>query len=283
MQHRVWRHILIFSLAGASITLCLVFPKFVSSVKNQGATFEVMERLHFFAEMNQIRTVFRCIYAIAFVSLLAIAPPETEIWVLNLIVDHFCRCFHKQEDGQQEWILVRHAVPLRHACSARSVESFGPNYIPLTECPASTCISVVVLLPRNMNAESLPVKPDEHMHPMVAYKRPLPPTADGYSPRQFYELGDRLNIDRDSIGAALRSPGFEMKHSPMFRKDVEDTSDQDVPFAMAADRTRRARFSEMPTLPGVVAKFKSPFETAAGEVREPTRVYVTTSQTVRTD
>lgn len=55
-------------LAGASITLCLVFPKFVTSVKNQGATFEVMERLHFFAEMNQIRTVFRCIYAVAFVS-----------------------------------------------------------------------------------------------------------------------------------------------------------------------------------------------------------------------
>jgi hypothetical protein len=55
-------------LAGASITLCLVLPKFVESVKNQGATFEVMERLHFFAEMNTIRTVFRVIYSVSFVS-----------------------------------------------------------------------------------------------------------------------------------------------------------------------------------------------------------------------
>lgn len=147
----------------------------------------------------------------------------------------------------------------------------------------STCLSVIVLLPRNMNAESLPVKSDENMHPMVAYKRPLPPPTDGFSPRQFYELGDRLNIDRDTLGTGLMSPGFEMKNSPGLggiKKDSEEHSDHEIPFPMAADRTRRARFSEMPSLPGVVAKFKSPFETGQAEPRGPTKVYVTTSQTV---
>jgi len=56
------------SLAGASTVLCFVFPRFVESVKKQGATFEVLERLHFFAEMNQIRTVFRWVYSLTFVS-----------------------------------------------------------------------------------------------------------------------------------------------------------------------------------------------------------------------
>ena len=57
-----------FRLAGASTVLCLVFPRFVDNVRRQGATYEVLERLHFFAEMNQIRTAFRWIYSVCFVS-----------------------------------------------------------------------------------------------------------------------------------------------------------------------------------------------------------------------
>jgi hypothetical protein len=56
------------SLALASFYLVLVFPSFIATTRRQGAAPEVLERLHFFAEMNQIRTVFRFIYAAAFVS-----------------------------------------------------------------------------------------------------------------------------------------------------------------------------------------------------------------------
>lgn len=56
------------SLACASIILCIVFPRFARTVESQGANYEVLERLHFFAEMNQIRTFFRVIYSVAFVS-----------------------------------------------------------------------------------------------------------------------------------------------------------------------------------------------------------------------
>ena len=56
------------SLAIGSVVLCVVFPSFIRSVKAMGATFEVLERLSFFKELNEIRTVFRVIYALAFVS-----------------------------------------------------------------------------------------------------------------------------------------------------------------------------------------------------------------------
>ena len=64
------------SLAGASTVLCIVFPSFVESVKKQGAGYEVLERLHFFGEMNQVRTVFRWIYSVTFVSGAAELPPS---------------------------------------------------------------------------------------------------------------------------------------------------------------------------------------------------------------
>lgn len=61
---------LILSLAIFSTGLCFAVPSFVRTVRSQGASYEVLDRLAFFAEMNGIRTVFRWIYSIAFVSLL---------------------------------------------------------------------------------------------------------------------------------------------------------------------------------------------------------------------
>jgi len=58
-------------LATASIILCLVLPSFINAVREQGGIPEVLERLHFFAEMNWMRTVFRIAYSISFVCLLA--------------------------------------------------------------------------------------------------------------------------------------------------------------------------------------------------------------------
>lgn len=48
--------------------LCLALPAFVSSVRQQGATADVLDRLNFFSEMNSMRAVFRTTYTICFVS-----------------------------------------------------------------------------------------------------------------------------------------------------------------------------------------------------------------------
>ena len=53
----------------ASVALCFVVPRFIESVRKQGATPDVMDRLYFFSEMNVLRTFFRVLYAVAFVSL----------------------------------------------------------------------------------------------------------------------------------------------------------------------------------------------------------------------
>ncbi len=52
-----------------SIALCVVFPGFVESAQAQGATYEVLERLDFFAEMHEMRTFARVVYAVSYVSL----------------------------------------------------------------------------------------------------------------------------------------------------------------------------------------------------------------------
>lgn len=59
---------LISRLAFASVGLCLIFPSFLTNVRRQGANAEVLERLHFFSEMNEIRTACRLVYSICFVS-----------------------------------------------------------------------------------------------------------------------------------------------------------------------------------------------------------------------
>lgn len=55
-------------LAFASVALCLIFPSFLRNVRRLGANTEVLERLHFFSEMNEIRTACRLVYSICFVS-----------------------------------------------------------------------------------------------------------------------------------------------------------------------------------------------------------------------
>lgn len=54
--------------AAGTIVLVLIFPSFVAATREQGASSEVIERLSFFEEMNEMRAVFRMIYAISFVS-----------------------------------------------------------------------------------------------------------------------------------------------------------------------------------------------------------------------
>ncbi|OCF42712.1 hypothetical protein I317_03443 [Kwoniella heveanensis CBS 569] len=58
------------------------------------------------------------------------------------------------------------------------------------------------------------------------------------------------------------------------------TAMDDAPFTEIADKSKKARLSEMPMLPSVVQKFKSPFETGPPETKGPTQVVVTTSHTV---
>lgn len=135
-----------------------------------------------------------------------------------------------------------------------------------------------VLLPRNMTSESLPVQGAD-LHPFSAYKRPAPPG----SRRHFHELGDRLNVERDALGALVEdielSPDLDKGSS----RHNSPTPDPEAPFVDAADKAKRARYSEFPILPSVVQKFKSPFEintSREGRRSGPTQVFVTTSQTV---
>ncbi|GFZ49438.1 hypothetical protein JCM24511_07558 [Saitozyma sp. JCM 24511] len=229
-------------LALASFYLVLIFPSFIATSRRQGAAPEVLERLHFFAEMNQIRTVFRFIYAAAFLILAADAvTPEQRINKNSFASDCIFLC------GQ-----------------------FGIF--------TSTCLSVIVLLPRNMTSESLPVQGAD-LHPFSAYKRPAPPG----SRRHFHELGDRLNVERDALGALVEdielSPDLDKGSS----RHNSPTPDPEAPFVDAADKAKRARYSEFPILPSVVQKFKSPFEintSREGRRSGPTQVFVTTSQTV---
>ena len=177
-----------------------------------------------------------------------------------------------------------------------------------------------------MTSESLPPSRDTTIHPMVPYKRPkeLIISSGGAapemsSPRQYYEIGDRLNIDREAMASGLAhsdtSEAYELKHSPKAgvtaagSKGVQyrQSSDAALPhpysntspdaghamhsevavgspsFLFATNSPRRSkRFSEMPSLPAVMARFRSPFETAPPGLpgSEGTRVYVTTHQTV---
>ena len=131
---------------------------------------------------------------------------------------------------------------------------------------------------------------------MVPYHRPRR-GVETFSPRQFVELGDRLNIAPEAMAAGLANPAnpanaldpeYELRDSPggsgPYVKDKQKSdSDSDSaapPFVSVADPTRRARFSEMPSLPSVMARFRSPLETASPTVARGadrlTRVYVTT-------
>ncbi|KAK8854848.1 hypothetical protein IAR55_003587 [Kwoniella newhampshirensis] len=234
-------------LASASVVLCFVFPSFLHTVKRQGATAEVLERLHFFSEMNQMRTVFRVMYAVAF---------------LILSVDGFTK--EKKVNTNPFWadfIFLMGQIGLLSA----------------------TCLSVVILLPRNMTSESLPPPNEENFHPMVPFKRPRP---DGYSARQFLELGERLNVGHETMIAGLFSGGdgdrrdmdnnFEMSLTPPSDgKSDSQTHVDEVPFAAVADKSKEARRSEMPSLPEVISQFKSPFEMVKGNSGGPTQVYVT--------
>ncbi|WVF72759.1 hypothetical protein IAT40_007577 [Kwoniella sp. CBS 6097] len=234
-------------LAIASVVLCLIFPSFLRTVKRQGATFEVIDRLHFFAEMNQIRTVCRLAYSIA---------------ILILSVDALTEA--KTINKSMFWHDILYVI----------------GQLALF---AATCLSIVVLLPRNMTSESLPPHAtDQTFHPMVPYKRPAP---DGYSTKQFYELGERLNVGPEALmTTGLMVPntpeiGFEMSVSPPSNKTGTTETDE-APFTGVADKSKKARLSEMPMLPSVVQKFKSPFETGEPKSKGPTQVFVTTSHTV---
>ncbi|WVO17747.1 hypothetical protein L204_105445 [Cryptococcus depauperatus] len=235
-------------LAFASIGLCLILPSFLRSIKRHGVDYEVLERLHFFAEMNEIRTVCRLVYSISFLTLSADAFTE-----------------EKRINKSQFWADLLYLV----------------GHLGLF---LATCLSIVILLPRNMTSESLPTAP-QALQPMVAYK---PPATEGYAPRRFLELGQRLNVTHGGKGDSLSNNGnngFEMQITP----PIDDTSSgyssktkiEAAPFSEVVEKNKRARFSELPGLPTVVQKFTSPFETQMPSEKGPAKVFVTTSHTVR--
>nr|ODN86414.1 hypothetical protein L203_04116 [Cryptococcus depauperatus CBS 7841] len=235
-------------LAFASIGLCIILPSFLRSIKRHGVDYEVLERLHFFAEMNEIRTVCRLVYSISFLTLSADAFTE-----------------EKRINKNQFWADLLYLV----------------GHLGLF---LATCLSIVILLPRNMTSESLPTAP-QALQPMVAYK---PPATEGYAPRRFLELGQRLNVTHGGKGDSLSNNGnngFEMQITP----PIDDTSSgyssktkiEAAPFSEVVEKNKRARFSELPGLPTVVQKFTSPFETQMPSEKGPAKVFVTTSHTVR--
>ena len=77
-----------------------------------------------------------------------------------------------------------------------------------------------------MTSESLPTK-ETNERPMVPYRRPTLPST-GFSTRQFYELGDRLNVDKESMamGLAMPEPAYELKESPKY-PPIEELSDSE--------------------------------------------------------
>ncbi|WVQ74822.1 hypothetical protein IAR50_004429 [Cryptococcus sp. DSM 104548] len=261
-------------LAFASIALCIVFPSFLRNVKRQGASSEVLERLYFFSEMNEIRTVCRIVYSLSFLILSADAFTTSQSVNKSAFwSDAFYLC------GQLGLF-------------------------------AATCLSVVILLPRNMTSESVPTLAQTENQAMVAYKRPQP---DGYSPQHFYELGERLNVGHDALTIGLSSlypnnaghggkEGFEMQVTPPLPINGQSGDDSSsysanssqrtrvdpAPFAEAADRSKlTSRLSEFAGgLPSVVGRFKSPFEVGSAERRGkegPTEIYVKTVKEVHED
>lgn len=252
-------------LAIGSVVLCVVFPSFIRSVKAMGATFEVLERLSFFKELNEIRTVFRLIYALAFTILAADGLSKTQRINRSSFGADFCYCL-----GELALFI-------------------------------STCLSVIILLPRNMDAESQPSKvgglaeagagsQEGNFHPMVPYKRPLPSPHSSKgnahpSTPHFMELGERLNIERETMAAGLLAPVIEEHEmSPTSPSTRWRQQDDEAPFADVIDRSRRARMSEMTNLPRAIQKFKSPIDVGMPQIQGPPQVLVTTShQVVRDD
>ncbi|ORY35618.1 hypothetical protein BCR39DRAFT_475657 [Naematelia encephala] len=251
-------------LALMSVLLCIVFPRFLTLVRQQGAGFEVLERLHFFKEANELRTVCRVCYALCFLILSTDATTPAQ-----------------RINKSAFW-----------ADFLYTVGQLGLF--------ASTCFSILILLPRNMGSESLPTAADNAQQPMVPYK--LPHIGGGHiiteAQRGLWELGDRLNINRDALALTipyLSSPGqekdegYELDESPR-RLDIESSEpaaraeiqEDQAPFSEIADTRVRARYSEFPALPTVLQKFKSPFETAQASrrVSGPAQVFVQTTQTV---
>ncbi|EIW67343.1 hypothetical protein TREMEDRAFT_69802 [Tremella mesenterica DSM 1558] len=229
------------TMALASCYLCIIFPSFIRSVTRMGATYEVVERLSFFQETNSIRTVFRLIYSSCLTILSADALSK------------------KQRIN-------------RSAVGTDILTILG--YLGLF---CATCISIIVLLPRNMAIESVPTQ-IPNLHPMIPYKRPLPSAA---SHKGFAELGDRLNIEPSGLAPVLEDDGEGYELSPAtphgrFRQE-------EAPFAGVADKSRKARMSEMPRLPSVLQKFKSPLEVTEHKRQGPPQVFVTTSHTVVRD
>ncbi|WWD02536.1 hypothetical protein V865_000576 [Kwoniella europaea PYCC6329] len=254
-------------LALASIILCFIFPSFLRTVKRQGAGFEVLERLYFFSEMNQIRTFCRVAYSVA---------------ILILSVDGLTEGKTINKTGFWHDLLY---------------------LIGQLALFTATCLSIVVLLPRNMTSESLPPHgKDQTFLPMAPYKRPPPAryfnTAntkdnDGYSVKQFYELGERLNVGPDAITSGYTNPfpspngrgvggpeKIEMSLNPKPSTSSGHSGMEEAPFTEIADRTKRARLSEFPNLPSVVSKFKSPFEVSQPKSKGPTQVFVTSHTVV---
>lgn len=152
-----------------------------------------------------------------------------------------------------------------------------------------------ILLPRNMTSESLPTLGDQEL-PMVDFqygpsRQDLP--FDGVSQKHIHELGDRLNIGREAMGHLVQALSLPMHEfslterprpgAPVLNQHQDEQVAKEAPFALSADRNKRARYSEFPSLPAVIQKFKSPLDVAEQRNVGPSKILVTSQTVVQSD
>lgn len=130
---RLWTHDLdvnlISRLAFASVGLCLIFPSFLKNVRRLGANAEVLERLHFFSEMNEIRTACRLVYSICFVSF------------------KVCQCLQSQADIRLQLIISADAFTAEKRVNKSQFWSDTLYLSGQLGLFCATCLSVVVSYP----------------------------------------------------------------------------------------------------------------------------------------
>jgi hypothetical protein len=94
-----------------------------------------------------------------------------------------------------------------------------------------------ILLPRNMYQESLPTQAG-NFAPMAPYNHgPQKPSklqlSNSASPRQWFDMGDRLNIDRSVMATGMPGQAYEMPFANMDKKPMKsERVGDDLPLAI---------------------------------------------------
>ncbi|ORX33973.1 hypothetical protein BD324DRAFT_637852 [Kockovaella imperatae] len=207
----------------SSLWLIVVFPGFINESRKQGANPEVLGRLHYFKELNLARTVFRLLYSATLMAL--------------------------SVDGYTKHAFLN-TTPFWTDCLF--VSAYFSAFI-------STCISLMILLPRSMTSEAGMGRTTAP----VFVRQPAGP------------FGVR-KVRRDD-GASIRPRDLERQSNPwgalgerlnLDRADLEDLAEShssadafDLPFA-AQPGSRMLRDGEEPkqNLPGQLKDFRGPLD-----------------------